>query len=83
MDLDFNRNFTVQLEDGSSITASIIVNFEYGENKYCIYSMNGQDEVNIYCAKNIDGQLIKIINSEEQAFVSTVVNKIVEAIKER
>ncbi len=83
MDLDFNRNFTIQLEDGSSITASIIVNFEYGENKYCIYSMNGQDEVNIYCAKNIDGQLIKIINSEEQAFVSTVVNKIVEAIKER
>lgn len=83
MDLDFNRNFTIQLEDGSSITANIIVNFEYGANKYCIYSMNGQDEVNIYCAKNIDGQLIKITNSEEQAFVSTVVNKIVEAIKER
>ena len=53
------------------------------ENKYCIYSMNAQDEVNIYCAKNIDGQLIKITNNKEQAFVNTVVNKIVNAIKER
>ncbi len=83
MNLDFNRNFTITLEDGSSIVASIIVNFEYMENKYCIYSMNAQDEVNIYCAKNIDGQLIKITNNEEQAFVNTVVNKIVNAIKER
>ena len=83
MNLDFNRNFTITLEDGSSIVAIIIVNFEYMENKYCIYSMNAQDEVNIYCAKNIDGQLIKITNNEEQAFVNTVVNKIVNAIKER
>ena len=83
MNLDFDRNFTITLEDGSSIVASIIVNFEYRENKYCIYSMNAQDEVNIYCAKNIDGQLIKITNNEEQAFVNTVVNKIVNAIKER
>ena len=83
MDLDFNRSFTISLEDGSSIVANIIVNFKYMENKYCIYSLNGQDEVNIYCAKNIDGQLIKITNSEEQAFVNTVVNKIVNAIKER
>ena len=83
MNLDFNRNFTITLEDGSSIVASIIVNFEYMENKYCIYSMHAQDEVNIYCAKNIDGQLIKITNNEEQAFVNTVVNKIVNAIKER
>ena len=83
MDLDFNRNFTITLEDGSSVVANIIVNFEYMENKYCIYSMNAQDEVNIYCAKNIDGQLIKITNNEEQAFVNTVVNKIVNAIKER
>ena len=83
MNLDFNRNFTITLEDGSSIVDSIIVNFEYMENKYCIYSMNAQDEVNIYCAKNIDGQLIKITNNEEQAFVNTVVNKIVNAIKER
>ena len=83
MNLDFNRNFTITLEDGSSLVASIIVNFEYMENKYCIYSMNAQDEVNIYCAKNIDGQLIKITNNEEQAFVNTVVNKIVNAIKER
>ena len=83
MNLDFNRNFTITLEDGSSIVASIIVNFEYRENKYCIYSMNAQDEVNIYCAKNIDGQLIKITNNEEQAFVNNVVNKIVTAITER
>ena len=83
MDLDFNRNFTITLEDGSSVVANIIVNFEYMENKYCIYSMNGQDGVNIYCAKNIDGQLIKITNSGEQVFVNTVVNKIVNAIKER
>lgn len=83
MDLDFNRNFTITLEDGSSIIASIIVNFEYMGNKYCIYSMNAQDEVNIYCAKNIDGQLIKVTNREEQTFVNTVVNKIVDAIKER
>ena len=83
MDLDFNRNFTITLEDGSSVVANIIVNFEYMENKYCIYSMNAQDEVNIYCAKNIDGQLIKITNNKEQAFANTVVNKIVNAIKER
>ena len=33
--------------------------------------------------KNIDGNLIKITNSEEQAFVNTVVEKIVNAVKER
>ena len=79
----FERNFTITMSDGTIIEANIIVNFEYMNNKYCIYSMNNQGGVDIYCAKNIDGNLIKITNSEEQEFVNMVVNKIVDAIKER
>ena len=81
--MDFERNFTITMSDGTIIEANIIVNFEYMNNKYCIYSMNNQGGVDIYCAKNIDGNLIKITNSEEQEFVNMVVNKIVDAIKER
>lgn len=81
--MDFEKNFTITMSDGTIIEANIIVNFEYMNNKYCIYSMNNQGGVDIYCAKNIDGNLIKITNSEEQEFVNMVVNKIVDAIKER
>lgn len=81
--MDFERNFTITMSDGTIIEANIIVNFEYMNNKYCIYSMNNQSGIDIYCAKNIDGNLIKITNSEEQEFVNMVVNKIVDAIKER
>lgn len=81
--MDFEKNFTITMSDGTLIEANIIVNFEYMNNKYCIYSMNNQGGVDIYCAKNIDGNLIKITNSEEQEFVNMVVNKIVDAIKER
>lgn len=81
--MDFDRTFTIKMNDGKEIKANIIVNFEYATNKYCIYSTNTKDSANLYCAKNIDGNLIKITNSEEQAFVNTVVEKIVNAIKER
>lgn len=81
--MDFDRTFTITMDNGVTVKANIIVNFEYMENKYCIYSMNNNDKVDIYCAKNIDGTLIRITNQEEQAFVDTVVNKIVNAVKER
>lgn len=81
--IDFDRTFNIHMDDGSIIKANIIVNFEYMNNKYCIYSINKQDRVDIYCAKNIDGTLIKITNNEEQKFVDVVVNKIVNAVKER
>ena len=81
--MDFDRTFTIKMNDGTEIKANIIVNFEYATNKYCIYSINTKDGANLYCAKNIDGNLIKITNSEEQAFVNTVVEKIVNAVKER
>ena len=72
--MDFDRNFTMTLDDGRVVTADIIINFEYMDNKYCIYSMNLGDDIGVYCAKNIDGQLIRVTNSEEQDFVNTVAN---------
>lgn len=81
--MDVDKSFNIKLDDGFNIVASIMVNFEYMDNKYCIYSINGKDGIDIYCAKNIDGILIKVTNSEEQSFVNTVVNKIVNAVKER
>ena len=81
--MDFDRNFTMTLDDGRVVTADIIVNFEYMDNKYCIYSMNLGDDIGVYCAKNIDGQLVRVTNREEQDFVNTVVLKIVDMVKGR
>lgn len=81
--MNFDRTFTIKMNDGTELKANIIVNFEYATNKYCIYSINTEDGANLYCARNIDGNLIKITNPEEKDFVNTVVKKIVNAIKER
>ena len=81
--MDLDRTFTIKMNDGKEIKANIMVNFEYAANNYCIYSINTENGADLYCAKNIDGTLIKITNQEEQAFVNTVVEKIVNTIKER
>ena len=78
-----NKLFTIDREDGSSIVARVMTTFEYMGNKYCIYSIPNGDSVSIYCAKNIEGDLIKIVNEEEQSFVNGVVHKLVKAVGTR
>ena len=82
MDIE-DRTFNIIMEDGKKVTADLIMNFNYFENHYCIYGITKRDKVDIYCAKNISGQLMKIVNPHEQEFVNRVVNKIVNVIKER
>lgn len=82
MDIE-DRTFNIIMEDGKKVTADLIMNFNYLDNHYCIYGINKRDKVDIYCAKNISGQLMKIVNPQEQEFVNRVVNKIINVIKER
>lgn len=81
--MDIKRSFQIDMEDGSSVVANVILNFEYMGQNYCIYGIDSDNHVDIYCAKNIDGNLIKIVNQEEQDFVNTVVKKLTKAVHVR
>ena len=78
--MDLDKQFKIVLDDGSSIMAEVIVNFKYLDTIYTIYGVNNGDMVSLFCAKNIDGNLIKITDEDEIDFVNTVVNKIVSAV---
>ncbi len=81
--MNFLKTFSINMDDGSTILANVVVNFEYMGNKYCIYSVNTESGVDVCCAKNIDGILVKVTDAEEKEFVDTVVGKVVNAVVER
>lgn len=68
------------IEKGSiKVKATILTNFElYGDN-YCIYTIKSENSKNnnIYCAKLINNQLIKIENESEMKLVNKIVTKLI------
>lgn len=76
--MEDNKVFYVE-KNGTKIKATILTNFElYGDN-YCIYTIPipNSKEIDMYCAKLIDNQLIKIENEEEIKLTNKVVNKLI------
>lgn len=71
-------------KDGKNYLANIVTNFEiYGDN-YCVYTI--QDEItknyNVYCAKIVGNNLVKIENEKELKLTNKIVTELINSVKE-
>ena len=75
------ENKFVVIEDGEKYDAYVISNFSFFDDKYCVYAVDrGNKDKDVYCDKVINNTLVKIENSKELEFVSSIVNTLVKSI---
>lgn len=70
---------------GKKYKANIITNFEIYQDNYCIYTIPDETtkNYNVYCAKIVGNNLVKIENEEELKLTNKVVTKLINAVKEK
>ena len=76
--MEDNKIFYIE-KDGLKVKATILTNFElYGDN-YCIYTIQSENSKNndVYCAKLMNNQLIKIENEEEIKLTNKIVSELI------
>ena len=78
-----NNQFFIEKE-GKKYQATILTNFRISQNNYCIYTIPSETSKNqnVYCAKIIDNNLVKIIDEKEKQLTDKVVTELVNGIKE-
>ena len=71
-------------KEGKNYQANIVTNFEiYGDN-YCIYTIPNETtkNYNVYCAKIVGNNLVKIENEEELKLTNKIVTELINSVKE-
>lgn len=71
-------------KEGIKYKANIITNFEIYNDNYCIYTIPDEtaQNYNVYCAKIVDNNLVKIENEQEQKLTNKIVTELINSIKE-
>lgn len=71
-------------KDGIKYKANIITNFEIYNDNYCIYTIPDETtkNYNVYCAKILGNNLVKIENEKEKKLTNKIVTELINSIKE-
>lgn len=77
-----SNNYEFYIEkDNNKYKAQVITDFEIYGDRYCIYKLVHDDQNNVYCAKYVDNNLVKIDNEEELNLTKKIVTKLIESLK--
>lgn len=75
--MEENKTFYIE-NNGQRIKANIITCFEVLNENYCIYSLQNHPLVDIYCAKIINNNLVKIEDEEEKERINNIVKQLLK-----
>lgn len=75
--MEENKTFYIE-NNGQRIKANIITFFEVLNENYCIYSLQNHPLVDIYCAKIINNNLVKIEDEEEKERINNIVKQLLK-----
>lgn len=73
---EYKKVYYVNDSNGNPVELQSLISFIYKGNKYVLFL----DDTSIFCAKNIDGQLLEITDQEEMDSTNDIIKKIIRNI---
>lgn len=65
-------------KNGEKLKANILTCFEVLNENYCVYSIQNPPSVDVYCAKLINNNLVKIEDEEEKERINNIVKQLLK-----
>ena len=73
---EYKKVYYANDSNGNPVELQSLISFIYKGNKYVLFL----DDTSIFCAKNIDGQLLEITDQEEMDSTNDIIKKIIRNI---